>query len=132
MPDAAAPRANPAPGYARKPDHVVAIRPAGRRVTVRLGGEVIAESDRALLVEETGHGPVHYIPMTDARAHLFRPTDTRTHCPFKGDASYWSVSAGGKEARDAAWSYDLPYDEAAALQGYVAFYPSRVDSIDVG
>lgn len=126
-----APGSNPAPGYARRPEHVVAISPAGRRVTVRLGGEVIAESDRALLVEETGHDPVHYLPMSDIRANLFRPTATRTHCPFKGDASYWSVTAGGKDARDAAWSYDLPFDEAAALQGHIAFYPGRVDGLDV-
>ena len=93
MPDA--PADNPAPGFARKPDHVVAFRPAGKRVTVRLGGEVIAESDRAVLCEETGHGAVYYIPMADTRANLFRPTATRSYCPFKGEASYWSVSAGG-------------------------------------
>lgn len=123
--------ANPAPGFERKPDHVVAFRPAGRRVIVRIGGEVIAESDKAVLCEETGHGPVYYLPMTDTRAHLFRPTATSTHCPFKGDASYWSVTAGGVDGRDVAWSYDLPYDEATAIRGYVAFYPDRVDAIDV-
>ena len=122
--------ANPAPGFARKPDHVVAFRPAGRRVTVRLGGEVIAESDRALLCEETGHGPVYYVPMTDTRAHLFRPTATHSYCPFKGEASYWSVSAGGVDGHDVAWSYDLPFDEAMPIRGHVAFYPNRVDSID--
>ena len=127
MPDA--PADNPAPGFARKPDHVVAFRPAGKRVTVRLGGEVIAESDRAVLCEETGHGAVYYIPMADTRANLFRPTATRSYCPFKGEASYWSVSAGGADARDAAWSYDLPYDEAEPIRGHLAFYPNRVDSI---
>lgn len=131
MSDAIASGSNPAPGFARRPDHVVGFRPAGVRVTVRLGGEVIAESDRAVLCEESGRSPVHYIPMTDTRADLFRPTATRSHCPFKGDASYWSVSAGGKDARDAAWSYDLPYDEAAPIRGHVAFYPDRVDSITV-
>jgi len=123
--------ANPAPGFARKPDHVVAFRPAGKRVTVRLGGEVIAESDKAVLCEETGHGPVHYLPMTDTRANLFRPTATRSYCPFKGEASYWSISAGGVDGTDVAWSYDLPYDEAMPIRGHVAFYPNRVDSIDV-
>ena len=128
MPDAA----NPAPGFARRPDHVVAFRPAGKRVVVKLGGEVIAETDRAVLCEETRSGPVYYVPMTDTRADLFRPTSTRTYCPFKGEASYWSVTAGGKDARDVAWSYDLPYDEATAIRGHVAFYPDRVDSIEVG
>src|SRR3546814_3428992 len=97
--------------------HIVSLKPAGQRVTVRLGGEVIAETDRAVLCEETGHDPVYYIPMTDTRAALLRPSSTRSHCPLKGDASYWSVSAGGKDARNAAWSYDLPYDEAAGLRG---------------
>lgn len=129
MPDAGS---NPAPGFARKPDHKVVFTPAKAHIVVKLGGEVIAETDRALLCEESGHGPVHYIPMTDTRADLFRPTATSTHCPFKGNASYWSVTAGGKEARDAAWSYDLPFDEARAIKGYMAFYPDRVDSIEVG
>ncbi len=124
--------ANPAPGFARKPDHVVAFRPAGKRVTVRFGGQVIAETDKAVLCEETGHGPVYYVPMTDTRAHLFRPTATRSYCPFKGEASYWSVSAGGTDGRDVAWSYDLPYDEAVAIRGHLAFYPDRVDAIEVG
>ena len=123
--------ANPAPGFGRKPDHVVAFRPAGGRVTVKPGGEVIAESDKAVLCKETGHGPVYYLPMTDTRAHLFRPTATNSYCPFKGEASYWSVSAGGVDGRDVAWSYDLPYDEAMPIRGHVAFYPDRVDSIDV-
>ena len=125
-------KTNPAPGYARKPDHVVAFRPAGKRVTVTLGGEVIAERDRALLCEETGHDPVYYLPMTDTRASLFRPTDTRSYCPFKGNASYWSVTAGGASKRNVAWSYDQPYDEALPIRGHVAFYPDRVDSIDIG
>src|SRR3546814_12842545 len=108
MPDAVIPGRNPAPGYARKPDHIVSLKPAGQRVTVRLGGEVIAETDRAVLCEETGHDPVYYIPMTDPRAALLRPSSTRSHCPFTGDASYWSVSAGGKDARDAAWAHAPP------------------------
>lgn len=129
MPDAGS---NPAPGFARKPGYAMTFAPFGKHIVVKLGGEIIAETDRAQLCEESGHGPVHYIPMTDTRADLFRPTDTRTHCPFKGDASYWSITAGGKDARDAAWSYDLPFDEASAIQGHVAFYPDRVDSIDIG
>ncbi|NQW10276.1 MAG: DUF427 domain-containing protein [Alphaproteobacteria bacterium] len=129
MPDAGS---NPAPGFARKPDHAMSFAPSGQHIVVKLGGEIIAETDRALLCEESGHGPVHYIPMTDTRADLFRPTATHTHCPFKGDASYWSITAGGKEARDAAWSYDLPFDEAVTIKGHMAFYPDRVDSIEVG
>jgi uncharacterized protein (DUF427 family) len=131
MPTTTATKSNTAPGFARKPEHVVAFRPADKRVTVKLGGEVIAESNRAVLCEQSGHDPVYYVPMTDTRASLFRPTDTRSYCPFKGNASYWSVTAGGVTGRDVAWSYDLPYDEALPIRGHVAFYPNRVDSIEI-
>lgn len=123
---------NPAPGYRRKPDHKVILKPAGRRVTIRLGDTVVAESDDAVLCEETGHDPVYYLPMTDIRADLFRPTAKSTYCPFKGNASYWTIAAGGREAVDAAWSYDLPFDEAVGLRGHVAFYPGKVDAIETG
>ena len=128
MPDA--PADNPAPGFARKPDHVVAFRPAGKRVTVRLGGEVIAESDRAVLCEGTGHGAVYYIPMADTRANLFRPTAPRSYCPFKGEASYWSLTAGGRTAENAVWSYETPYDECLGLRSMVAFYEDRMDTVE--
>ena len=121
----------PAPGYQKKPDHVVAIRPFQGRVTVKLGGETIADSRNALLVEETGYGAVHYLPRGDVRMDLARPGDAKTYCPFKGAASYYSFGAGATEAANAAWSYEAPYDEAEAIASYLAFYPSRVDEIAV-
>lgn len=121
----------PAPGYQKKPDHVVAIRPFAGRVTVKLGGETIAESRNALLVEETGYGAVHYLPRADVRMDLATAGDAKTYCPFKGAASYYSFGAGGTDAANAAWSYEAPYDEAAALASYLAFYPNRVDQIAV-
>ena len=123
--------ANPAPGYATKPEHRVDLLPEARRVRVTFAGAVIADSRAALRVEETGHGPVHYVPEKDARLDLMRPTDHKSYCPFKGDCSYWTVEVNGGKAENAVWGYRAPYDEANGLAGHYAFYTSRVDSIEV-
>jgi uncharacterized protein (DUF427 family) len=123
--------ANPAPGYATKPEHRVDLLPEGRRVRVMFAGTVIADSSAAIRVEETGHGPVHYLPANDVRLDLLQPTEHHTYCPFKGDCSYWTIDAGGKRADNAVWAYRTPYDEAQGLAGHYAFYKSQVDTIDV-
>ncbi len=127
--------ANPAPGYLKKPEHRVDLLPETRRVRVTFAGVVIADSDAALRCEETGHAPVHYLPASDVRLDLLRPSDHKTYCPFKGDCSYWTieVAGGGETARseNAVWAYPAPYDEATAMAGHFAFYPSRVDGIEV-
>ena len=123
--------ANPAPGYAQKPEHRVDLLPEARRVRVTFAGAVIADSKAALRVEETGHGPVHYVPEKDVRLDLMRPTEHKTYCPFKGDCSYWTVEVDGGTAENAVWGYRAPYDEANGLAGHYAFYTSRVDSIEV-
>jgi uncharacterized protein (DUF427 family) len=126
--------ANPAPGFARKPDHRVDLLPETRRVRVTFGGTVIADSGNALRVEETGHGPVHYVPEKDMRMDLLRPTDHKTHCPFKGDACYWTielVGGAGRRSENAVWGYPTPFDETAGLAGHYAFYANRVDAIEV-
>ena len=126
--------ANPAPGFARKPDHRVDLLPESGRVRVTFGGTVIADSRSALRVQETGHEPVHYLPEKDVRTDLLRPTDHRTHCPFKGDASYWTIEipgSAGKRAENAVWGYRAPFDETAGLAGHYAFYRTRVDAIEV-
>jgi uncharacterized protein (DUF427 family) len=123
--------ANPAPGYATKPEHRVDLLPEARRVRVTFGGAVIADSMRAVRVEETGHEPVHYVPQKDVRLDLMRPTEHKTYCPFKGDCSYWTVEVAGGKAENAVWGYRAPYDEAVGLAGHYAFYKSRVDSIEV-
>jgi uncharacterized protein (DUF427 family) len=115
--------ANPAPGYASKPEHRVDILPETRRVRVTYGGAVIADSRKALRIEETGHGPVHYLPEKDVRTDLLRPTEHSTHCPFKGDASYFSLKNGPENA---VWSYEQPYDELLAIKDLLAFYPDKV------
>jgi uncharacterized protein (DUF427 family) len=124
--------ANPAPGYATKPEHRVDLLPETKRVRVSFGGTVIADSSAVVRCEETGHGPVHYVPEKDVRMDLLHPTEHKTYCPFKGDCSYWTIEAGDKRAENAVWGYRAPYDEAVGLAGHYAFYNSRVDAIDVG
>ena len=127
--------ANPAPGYATKPEHRVALLPETRRVRVTFAGTVIADSRAALRVEETGHEPVHYVPEKDVRLDLMQATEHHSYCPFKGDCSYWTVEIDGggakQRAENAVWGYRTPYDEASGLAGHYAFYKSRVDAVEV-
>jgi uncharacterized protein (DUF427 family) len=124
---------NPAPGFVSRPDHRVDLVPDRSHVKVVFAGATIADSTATLRVEETGHGPVHYFPEKDIRLDLMSQTRHHTTCPFKGEASYWTIEvpADGetRRAENAAWAYPTPYDETAGIAGYYAFYPSRVDSI---
>ena len=127
---------NPAPGFAARPDHRVDLLPERRRVKVVFGGVTIADSNAALRVEETGHEPVHYLPEIDVRLDLMRPTEHHTRCPYKGEASYWTVEVPAGEgsvrrSENAVWAYPTPYDEVSRLARYYAFYTSRVDSIEL-
>jgi uncharacterized protein (DUF427 family) len=125
---------NPAPGFVDRPDYRVDLLPESRRVRVVFGGVTVAESSTALRVEETGHGPVFYLPEKDVRLDLMHPTEHHTRCPYKGEASYWTIALPGSEnsgrrSENAVWAYPSPYDEAVGLAGHYAFYPNRVDSI---
>lgn len=122
--------ANPAPGWATKPEHRVDIHPDSTHLRVTFGGQVVADSSATLRIEETGHGPVHYFPKKDVRLELLKKTEHSSYCPFKGHASYWTIEAGGKSSDNAVWGYEKPYDEMTTLADYVAFYDSRVDSIE--
>ncbi len=127
---------NPAPGFVNRPDYRVDLRPAGRRVKVVFGGVTIADSSAALRVEETGHGPVYYVPEKDVRLDLMRPTEHHTQCPYKGEASYWTIevpvdAGAGRRSENAVWGYPSPFDEVSGLAGYYAFYPNRVNSMEV-
>ena len=123
--------ANLAPGWATKPEHRVDLHPESRRVRVSFAGTVVADTAAALRVEETGHGPVHYIPEKDMRLDLMHKTEHSTYCPFKGHASYWTLKVGDNSSENAIWGYQTPYDEMTGLAGYYAFYGSRVDGIEV-
>ena len=96
---------------------------SAKHVTVKSNGAVVASSDKALLLKEHVYPPVIYVPFADIDFGKLAATDTSTHCPFKGDASYWSVKDG---AKDAMWAYQHPYDEMSEIKDHGAFYPNRV------
>lgn len=106
---------------------VIYFEDSPRRIRARFGGETIVDSRRAKLLHEQNHLPIYYFPFEDVRMDLLEPTDHSTRCPFKGEASYWSVHAGGGVAENAAWSYPEPLDDAPPLAGYIAFYWDRMD-----
>ncbi len=111
--------------YAKHPDYRVDLVPQSERFVVRLGNAVIADSTRTLRVEETRHAPVVYFPRDDVRMELLEPSAHETFCPFKGDASYYSVRTDDGLEPDVVWTYDDPFEEVAGLADYLAFYPDR-------
>jgi uncharacterized protein (DUF427 family) len=108
------------------PDHPITIAPNPKRVRVLAGGVVVAETTRALTLKEASYPAVQYIPRADARMELLSRTERTTHCPYKGDASYFSVTANGKALENAVWSYETPFPAMAEIIGYLAFYPDKV------
>ena len=112
------------------PDHPITITRNGNRVRVTFAGLVIADTTRALTLREAGYPPVHYIPRADANMSLLKPTSHASHCPYKGDASYFTIEADGRMAENAVWSYEQPFPAMAEIAGYLAFYPNRVDAIE--
>jgi len=121
--------ANPAPGFAKRPDHRIALKPAAARVRVMFKGKLVADSAGAVFMEEGSYPAVYYFPRRDVRMELLERTEHHTYCPFKGQASYYSLKGGPENA---VWSYEQPYDEVMAIRELVAFYPEKVDSIAVG
>ena len=113
--------------YHKFPDYEVELEPSPRRVRASFGGEVVAESDRTLIVRETKHDPVVYFPRQDVRFELLERTDHETFCPFKGEASYWTLRVHDRSEDNAVWSYEDPFEQVAGIEGYVAFYPDRVE-----
>jgi uncharacterized protein (DUF427 family) len=112
------------------PDHPIAISENEKRVRVTFGGRVIADSQNALRLEEADYKPVLYIPRADAQMALLTPTGHHTRCPYKGDASYFTIAVEGRSAENAVWSYEQPYPAMAKIKEYLAFYPDRVDRIE--
>jgi uncharacterized protein (DUF427 family) len=113
------------------PDHPITISPNPKRVVVTFNGEVIADSAGALELKEASYPPVQYIPRKDVKMAALKRTAHSTHCPYKGDASYYTITAGGKESENAIWSYEEPFPAMAQIEGHVAFYPNRVDQIRI-
>jgi uncharacterized protein (DUF427 family) len=115
---------NAAPGFKQRPDHRIDTKPAGVRVQVKFKGELIADTRNALAMKEGDYPVVYYLPRADVKMERLGRTSHRTHCPFKGDASYYSIANGPENA---VWSYEQPYDEMTPIKGLLAFYPDKVE-----
>ena len=114
--------------YPRPP----AVEAVSKHVRVVFGGEVVADTNRAVRVLETSHPPSYYIPPEDVNMAFLHPTGRTTMCEFKGRAAYWTVRVGGREATNAGWSYPNPVKGYESLKGHITFYPSRVEACYVG
>jgi uncharacterized protein (DUF427 family) len=113
------------------PDHPITISQAEGKVRVTVAGTIVAESLRALRLEEKGYQPVYYLPREDADMSLLKRTGHYTYCPYKGDCTYYNISIGGSQSENAVWTYESPHESVAGIREYLAFYPSRVDGIEV-
>jgi uncharacterized protein (DUF427 family) len=112
------------------PNHPIAISPAALRVRVHFAGRTVAESTNALSLREASYPRVLYIPRADVDMTVLVRSDRKTHCPYKGEASYYSIRVDGRTAQDAIWTYEEPPADVAEIAGHMAFYPDRVDSIE--
>jgi uncharacterized protein (DUF427 family) len=112
-------------------DHLIAISPVDGTVRVTVAGKIVAESTRALRLEEKGYPPVYYLPRTDADMSLHVRTTHYTYGPYKGDCTYYSIPIGGAKSEYAVWTYEKPYEAVADIKEHLAFYPTRVDAIEV-
>jgi uncharacterized protein (DUF427 family) len=113
------------------PDHPITISPVEGKVRVTVAGRIVAESTRALRLEEKGYPPVYYLPRRDADMSLLVRTTHYSYCPYKGDCTYYSIPIGGAKSEYAVWTYEKPYEAVADIKEYLAFYPTRVDAIEV-
>jgi uncharacterized protein (DUF427 family) len=111
------------------PDHPITIEKNPLRVVASVGAHRVAQSTRALTLREAGYPPVHYIPLDDVDLTALTPSDTRTYCPYKGDASYYTITFPEGELVDAVWTYREPYDSVAPIANHVAFYTDRVQVV---
>jgi uncharacterized protein (DUF427 family) len=112
-------------------DHPITIEPKVARVRVTVAGQVIADTTAALTLQEAAYPPVLYIPRKDVAMSLLQRTDHSTYCPYKGECAYYSITSGGERSVNAVWTYEEPYPAVAAIKDHVAFYPGRVDAIEI-
>jgi uncharacterized protein (DUF427 family) len=113
------------------PDHPITIEPTAGRVVVRRGDVVVADTSSALTLREASYPAVQYVPLADVDQSLLRRTETSSHCPYKGDASYYTLAGPDGDLTDVIWTYEQPNPSVEPIAGHVAFYPDRVD-ITVG
>ena len=112
-------------------DHPITITPNPARVVVTLGGRTIADTTAALTLQEAAYPPVQYVPRKDVDMSLLQRSDHDSYCPYKGEASYFSIPLGGERSLNAIWTYETPYDAVAPIRDHLAFYPDRVDTISI-
>ena len=111
------------------PDHPIEIHEHPGRVVVKVADKIVADSQKALALHEASYPAVLYFPREDVDMSLLQRTDHSSHCPYKGDANYYSIPTGGTRSVNAVWSYEAPFAAVAQIKGYLAFYPDRVDAI---
>lgn len=109
------------------PDHPITIEANGTHVVAKVGDTVVAETHDALTLNESNYPPAYYVPLTDVDSSLLRPSATTTYCPYKGEASYYSVETPSGEVTDAMWFYPEPYDAVGEIAEHVAFYTDKLD-----
>ena len=114
------------------PNHPITISPNPKRVRVTAGDVVIADSSHALTLKEASYPAVQYVPREDINMALLERTARTTHCPYKGDANYFSIRANGKSLENAIWTYETPFPAMAEIAGHLAFYPDKVTIEEVG
>lgn len=113
------------------PDHPIEVTPSKDRVVVRVADRVVADTRRSLSLREASYPAVHYIPREDVDMSLLERTEHHTYCPYKGDASYYSIPSAGDRGTNSVWTYEHPYDSVTPIKDYLAFYGTRVDSVEV-
>ena len=111
-------------------DHPITVAANPSRIVVRVAGQVVADTREALTLREANYPPVHYIPRRDVDMRALARTATQTYCPYKGEAAYFSIPAGGERSVNAIWSYEAPFDAVSEIRDHLAFYPDRVDAIE--
>lgn len=111
------------------PDHPITIEPATRRVIVTVGDGTLADTSRALTVREANYPAVQYIPRDDVDMSALVRSETTSYCPYKGEASYFSIPSGGERSVDAVWTYEAPHEAVEEIRDHLAFYPDRVEQI---
>jgi uncharacterized protein (DUF427 family) len=112
-------------------DHPITLESSHSRVVVSTAARTIAESRNGLILREANYPPVLYIPREDADMSLLLRTERSSYCPYKGDCSYYSIPLGGAKSINAVWTYEKPYAAVAAIAGHLAFYPERIDSMEI-